>query len=179
MQIKSRWNKRAKEQSLEEIAGALGFIFWKIATNAVLELENKGYQTDSNAHRLQIIGEFLAFLLQVADRLAFVKMETEERQRFISALAKHIVDTFADNQREVLGEGEHRQAFIDLLNQRGEDYAELSFDDGEAGFDFRRFFGEQVAAVMREKHFVSQEVMDIEGPDAIKMLKKAMRDLFK
>ncbi|KHD10888.1 hypothetical protein PN36_26170 [Candidatus Thiomargarita nelsonii] len=163
MQIKSRWNKRAKEQSIEKIAGALGLISWKIATNAVLELENKGYQTDSNAHRLQIIGEFLAFLLQVADRLAFVKMETDERQRFISALAKLMVETFVDNQYDVLGEGEHQKAFIELLNQRAEDYAELSFDDGEAGFDFRRFFGEQVAAVMREKHFVSQEVMDIEG----------------
>jgi len=179
MQIKSRWNRRAKEQSIEDIAGALGFISWKIATNAVLELENQGYQTDSNAHRLEIIGEFLAFLLQVADRLAFVKMETGERQRFITALAKHIVDTFVDNQRDVLGEGEHQKAFIDLLNQRAEDYAGLSFDDGEAGFDFRRFFGERVAAVMREKHFVSQQVMDIEGPDAIKTFKKAMRDLFK
>ncbi|MEN8216215.1 MAG: hypothetical protein ABFS56_07525 [Pseudomonadota bacterium] len=179
MRIKSRWNKRAKEQTIEDIAGALGFISWNIATNGVLELENKGYQTESNAHRLQIIGEFLAFLLQVADRLAFVQMENEERQRFISALAKHMVETFADNQRDVLGEGEHRQAFIDLLNQRAEDYAELSFRDGEAGFDFLRYFGEQIAALMAEKHFVSQQVMDIEGPEAIKTLKKGMQDLFK
>ncbi len=179
MQIKSRWNKRAQEQSIEDIAGALGFISWKIATNGVLELENKGYQTDSNAHRLQIIGEFLAFLLQVADRLAYEQLDEEERQRFIIALALHIADTFADNQRDVLGEGEHRKAFIDLLNQRAEDYAELGFRDGEAGFDFRRYFGEQVAAVMTEKHFVSQQVMDIEGPEAIKTLKKGMQDLFK
>jgi hypothetical protein len=179
MRIKSRWNKRAKEQSLEDIAGALGFISWNIATNGVLELENKGYQTESNAHRLQIIGEFLAFLLQVADRLAFVQMENEERQRFIGALAKHMVETFADNQRDILGEGEHRQAFIDLLNQRADDYAELSFRDGEAGFDFLRYFGEQIAALMAEKHFVSQQVMDIEGPEAIKTLKKGMQNLFK
>ncbi len=87
MRIKSRWNKRAQEQSIEDIAGALGFISWKIATNGVLELENKGYQTDSNAHRLQIIREFLAFLLQVADRLAYEQLDEEERQRFIIALA--------------------------------------------------------------------------------------------
>ena len=71
MRIKSRWNKRAKKQSLEDIAGALGFISWKIATNGVLELENKGYQTVSNAHRLQIVGEFLAFLLKRALRTFF------------------------------------------------------------------------------------------------------------
>ncbi len=177
MRINTRWNKRAKKQSLENIAGAVGFISWKIATNGVLELENKGYQTESNAHRLQIIGEFLAFLLQTADRLVYDLLSDEERQRFITALALHMADTFADNQRDALGEGEHRKAFIDLLNQRAEDYAELSFRNGEAGFDFLRYFGEQVAAVMTEKHFVSQQVMDIEGPEAIKTLKKGMRDL--
>ena len=77
----------------------------------------------------------------------------------------------------MLGEGEHRQAFIDALNQQGEDYAELSFRDGEAGFDFLRYFGEQVAAVMAEKHFVSQQVMDIEGPEAIKTFKQSMHNL--
>ena len=179
MHIKSRWNKRAKEQSLEDIAGALGFISWKIATNGVLELENKGYKTESNAHRLKIIEEFLAFLLQVADRLAYEQMENEDRQRFIIALAQHMATTFADNQRDILGEGEdYRKEFIDLLNQRAEDYAELSFRDGEAGFDFRRYFGEQVAAVMEDQHFVSQQVMDIEGPEAVKTFKKGMEGVF-
>ncbi len=179
MRIKSRWNKRAKEQSLEQIAGALGFICWRIATNALLELENKGYHTESNAHRLQIIGEFLAFLLQVADRLVYEELDDEERQRFITALALHLAKTFADNQHDMLGEGEHRKEFIDLLNQRAEDYSELSFRNQEAGFDFLRYFSEQVAAVMDDKHFVSQQVMDIDGPEAIKTVKRGLQDLFK
>jgi len=178
MRVKSRWNKRAKKQSPEEIAGAAAFINWRIATNGVLELENLGYQTQSNAHRLQIVGEFLAFLLQMTDRLAYEQMKDEERQTFITALALKMADIFADNQRDMLGEGEYRKTFIDLLNQRAADYAELSFKEGEAGFDFLRYFGEQVAAVMTEKHFVSQQVMDIEGPNAMKTLKKGLNDLF-
>jgi hypothetical protein len=180
MRIQTRWNKRAQEQTLEDIAGALGFISWKIALNSVLEIERKGYHTKNNAHRLQIVGEFLAFLLQVADRLAYEQQfDEEKRQRFVTAFAQHIADSFADNQRDVLGEGEHRQAFIDLLNQRAEDYAELSFQEGEAGFDFLRYFGEQIAIILEDKHFVSQQIMDIEAPSAIKTLKKGMRDLFK
>ncbi|RKZ71685.1 MAG: hypothetical protein DRQ57_18330 [Gammaproteobacteria bacterium] len=178
MRINSRWSKQDKERTLEDIANALSFINWKIATNGVLELENKGYQTDSNAHRLQIIGEFFAFLLQVADRLVYEKLEVEERQRFITALASRMVDIFIDNQGDTLGESKHRQTFIDLLNQRAEDYAELSFRNGEAGFDFLRYFGEQVAACMTEKHFVSQQVMDVEGPNAIQLFKKSMTELF-
>ncbi len=178
MHIKSHWNKRAKEQSLEKIAGALGFISWKIAANHVLELENKGYKIENDTHSLQVIGEFLAFLLQIADRLAYERIGTEERQRFISALANHIADTFTDNQRDVLGDGEYRKAFIDLLNQRAEEYSEFSFRNDEAGFDFLRYFGEQIAALMADKHFISQQVMDIDGPEAIKTLKKGMQDLF-
>lgn len=178
MRIKSRWNKSAKEQTLEDIAKALGFISWQIATHSVLELENKGYQTQSQAHRLQIAGEFLAFLLQVADRLAYEQMAPEQRQRFIPALAQQIVAIYTDNQREVLGEGDHRQQTINWLNQRAEDYSECHFCDGEAGFDFLRYFGEQVAAIMAEKHFVSQEITEIQAPEAIRMLKKSMSDLF-
>jgi len=175
MPAKSRWNKHSKPQSVENIASAVSSISWKVATNGVLELENKGYQTKGDAHRLKIIGEFLIFSVQVADRLAFKQLDTEKRQRFITALALHIADIFADNQRDVLGEGEYRQAFIDLLNQRGEDYAELSFHNGSAGFDFLRYFAEQVAALMEDKHFVSQQVMEVEGPEALKMLTKGMQ----
>ena len=38
MRMKSRWNKKAKPQTLEEIAQALGLICWQIAANGVLEL---------------------------------------------------------------------------------------------------------------------------------------------
>ena len=130
MRIKSRWNKKAKPQSLESIAGALSFISWKIATNSLLELENKGYNTLSNAHRLQIIGEFLAFLLQVADRLAYEQLEEEQRQTLIQSFAQQLVATFTDNQQDVAGEGDHRDTFITLLNQRAEAYATLHFAAG-------------------------------------------------
>lgn len=179
MRIKTRWNKRAQEQSLENIAGALNMVSWKIATQSVLELENQGYQTNSNAHRLQIIGEFLAFLLQVADRLAYQQLTEEERQRLITALADGMIHTFVDNQRDVLGQGdEYRQQFIQLLNQRAEDYAELNFHHNEAGFDFLRYFGEQVATIMEDKHFVSQQIMSVAAPQAITTFKQAMAGLF-
>jgi hypothetical protein len=178
MQIKARWNKRAKEQSLEDIAGAVNMICWKIATNSVLELENQGCQTHSNHHRLQIIGELLAFLVSVADRLVYESLTDEERQDFILFLAWRMTDTYMDNLREVLGPGDYRRAFIDMINQRGVDYSELSFNEGEAGFDFLRYFGEQMEALMVEKHWVSQQAIEVTGPEAVKTLKTAMHDLF-
>ena len=178
MRIRARWNKHAREQSLEDIAGALNVICWKITTQVVLELENKGYKTHSNAHRLEIIGELLAFLLQIVDRLVYEQLEEEDRHRLVSTLAARMIDTYVGNQRDILGPGEYRKAFIELLNQRAEDYAELSFNNGQAGFDFLRYFGEQVEALMEEKHWVSQELISIVGPEAVKVVKKGLQDLF-
>lgn len=178
MRIKTRWNQRAKKQSLENIASALNMTSWKIATQSVVELENQGYQTKSQAQRLQIIGEFLAFLLQVADRFAYQQLAEEDRQLLITHLALGMTDTFVDNQRDLFGLGEYRNQFIQLLNQRAEDYAELSFHHDEAGFDFLRYFGEQVATIFEEdKHFVSQQILDVEGPLAIKTFQPAMAGL--
>lgn len=178
MHIKSHWNKRAKPQSLEEIAGALGFICWQIATHGVLELENQGFTTHSQSHRLQIIAEFLAFLFQVADRLSYVRMTETDRQRFITALALYLAEVFANNQWDAVGNGEHRRLFIDLLNQRASEYADLSFNDGDAGFDFLRYFGEQVAATLNDQRWVSEYIVDVGAPAAIQTLKTGMKGLF-
>jgi hypothetical protein len=179
MLVKNRWNKRAKTQSLADIAGALGFISWKIATQGVLNLENQGYTTYSQAHRLQIIGEFLAFLLQVADRIAYTQLTVEARQQFITTLALRMVDTYVDNQQEISSsDADHRAAFITLLNQRATDYAAFSFDvETGTGFDFLRYFGVCVAAVMVEKQWVGQQIAEIEGPEAVKTFQNSMKNL--
>ncbi|MDM8569327.1 hypothetical protein QUF50_07450 [Thiotrichales bacterium HSG1] len=177
MRIKTKWNKRAKPQSIEDIAKAVGFISWQIATNSLLELENNGYENSTQTQRLQIVREFLIFLLQVADRLVYKQLDTEQRQRFITTLAIHVADTLTDNYTDI-GNLEDSSVFINLLNQRAEDYSELSFNNGEAGFDFLRYFGEQIAIIMQNDHFVSQQIVDIEGPDAIEKLHKGIDGLF-
>ena len=177
MRIKSKWNKRAKPQSIEEIAKAVSFISWQIATNSLLELENSGYETNNQIQRLKIIQEFLVFLLQVADRLVYEKLNTDQRRIFITTLALHVADTLVDNQKD-FGDFTGKDAFIDLLNQCSEDYSELNFNNGEAGFDFLRYFGERIAIVIQDNHFVSQQIVDIEGPDIVAKLQKGISGLF-
>ncbi|HHB92432.1 MAG TPA: hypothetical protein ENK59_04370 [Thioploca sp.] len=177
MRIKSKWNKRAKSQSIEEIAKAVGFISWQIATNSLLELENNGYETNSQIQRLKIIQEILVFLVQVADRLVYENLNIEQRKLFITTLAFYVADTLIDNQKDV-GNFVGRNVFIDLLNQRSENYSELSFNNGEAGFDFLRYFGEQMSIIFQDNHFVSQQIVDIEGPDIVEKLQKGIKSLF-
>lgn len=181
MRVKSHWNVKGKERPLEEIAGALGFIEWRIAGNTVLSLENEGFETSTNLQRLDIFQELAAFLIHVTDRLVHDRFQDQDRQKFIVALALKMADYYHDNRVDAEGRGQDfRQPFIDTLNARMADYAEFSFDDGEPGYAFRRYLGEAVTQVMgpRDSKWITDQVMDIEVPKMLKPLKKGLRDLF-
>jgi hypothetical protein len=180
VRIKTRWNDTKKERSLEEIAGALAFIEWRIAGQALLNLENEGFQTDTQQQRLEVLQELCAFLIHVTDRLVHASMADEERQRFIVALALKIADTYHDNRVDFAGRGhDFRQPFIELLNKRMADYAEFRFDDGAPGYAFSRYLGECVTNSMgpKDRKWISDQVMEIEVPSMLKTLNKGLTDL--
>ncbi len=180
LRMRTRWHKD-KPRSQQEVASAVAFIIWRIGMQALLELENAGFITYSNDHRLQVMSEFLAFLLQVTDRLSHAdKMDDADRQAFILAIAKNLVRTFAENKTELLGVGDYVQPLVSLLNQRADEYAELSFAGGEAKMDFLRHFGTCLQSTMsgeQDKYWIVQRAIELEGPQAIKQLKKALEDL--
>jgi hypothetical protein len=180
VRVKSKWNLKDKERSLKETGGAMAFILWRIAQQGVLNLENEGFQTDTNAQRLDIIAEFLAFLVHLVDRMTIDKLGQDERVEFITSMARHLADNMQQNRTDAEGKGEYRQTLVDLLNDRAADYAEFSFTEKEPGFAFRRYFGENVRAVMgaKDNKWIADQVMDIEVPEALKPLRKALRDLF-
>ena len=181
MRIRSRWNNKKKERSLEEVAGALAFIEWRIAGNALLDLENEGFQTDTQSQRLDVLQEFCAFLIHVTDRLVHDIMNEEERQRFIVALALKTADTYHDNRLDSdAGDKDFRQLFIETLNARMADYAEFVFEDRKPGYAFKRYLGEAVTGRMgdRDRKWISDQVMEIEVPDMLKTLEKGLKDLF-
>ncbi|OUD12403.1 hypothetical protein [Thioflexithrix psekupsensis] len=176
LRIKNRWHKNAKNRSLPDIAQTLGFNCWRIAANAVVELE-KEFKTETYTDRLNIIGEYLAFLLQATDRLTYAQFSEEERHIFISALANDVAERFADNQRDLLGEGEHKKAFIDLLNQQAIEYGDIEFLGQEGGFAFCNYFGQRMQRAMHDQPWVVEYMVDIAAPEAIKQLRLNIKGL--
>ncbi len=188
VRLHTRWHDKDRSRSLPELAATAAFHAWKIAADALLNLENEGFATASNAHRLQVLAEFLAFLLQSADRLMYEReAEEEARQTFVHAMALSLADSFAHNGNDLLGPGEHRTEFIALLNARAEEYAQTQFAQGEAGIDFLRVLGNYVADALAASpsahapantlHWAAQHVMELEGPQCVKSLRKSMDGL--
>jgi hypothetical protein len=180
MRIRSKWNEKNRDRSPEEIAGVLGFIAWRIAMQAVLDLENNDFQTDTQVQRLAIIWEFAAFLIHITDREMYSRMDEEERRVFISAMAKNMVQTMSDNMEDMLGAGDYRGDLINTLNQRMAELSRFNYDEKEGpSFPMLRYFGESVTAVMGERNrkWVTTHIIDIEAPDAILTLKRGMANL--
>lgn len=182
MRIKSRWSKRGKTHTVEEIAGAVAFIVWRIAGNCLLSLENNDFQTDTHEQRLNIISEFLIFTVHMIDRMTIERFDENERVRFITELVTKTSKHLEDNKRDLIGAGDYREEFVNQLNQRINDYAEFSYDDKEGpGFPMKRFFGDKMALIMGEKNkkWVADQIIEIEVRDIMSHLRKSIPNLFK
>lgn len=179
--IRTRWNDRQKVRSPQEVASALGVIIWKLAGDAVVTLENEDFAIDTYRQRLDVIAEYCAFQLHVVDRTLHAQRPDDERALFVSVLAKHLADTMQDNRAELLGTGEFRAPFIDLLNERCSFYATCSYSPAEGpSFVMRRNFGDAVAAVVGERNrkWITDFVMDVQVPSMLSTLKRALPSLF-
>jgi hypothetical protein len=168
---------------MAELAGVVAMLEWKLALAAIKRMRSADYDIDVGQPYFKFISEFVIFLAQAADRIAFRELEADDRVAFTTALAKKLADAVEDNSRELLGDvkpGEAAQNFLDLFNLRGTDYAEFNYGPDGPDFGFKRYF----AACLREglpekdKLWVVDQAMDIEAPEALKMLEKTMAGLF-
>ena len=181
IRVKSKWSDKGRERTADDIGSALGFNLWRIAGANVLHMENEGFQTDTYNMRLDVIAELLGFFVHVVDRMTSEQEYSEEKRHdLITAIALNLAKTMHDNRIDVNDEkDDYKGQFIQLLNERMAEYAGFAYDEKEPGFQMRRRCGEHVTEVMGEKDnkWVTDQVMDIEIPDALKTFKKVSRNL--
>src|SRR3989338_6938920 len=153
MRIKSNWFKSGQKRTPQEIAGALAFVIWRIGDNALKNTRNDKFEIAIGTQYFSFLGEFLIFLIQVADRIAYRQLSAEDRMAFTSALANRVAETLAENQSRLIGNSieKHKQYFIDMLNQRAGEYADFKYNNNGPDFAFTRYLGYCMREVMDEK----------------------------
>lgn len=178
--LKSNW-RDDRERSIDEVAGALAYIVWKIALESAKDLHREGYEYDeSDPKRAAVIAEFVAFLVQSTDRLVYGTLSDTDRHDLINALGRRLADQVQDNLTDLFGPGDYRAPFIETLNERLADYSELGFEGDRPGYDFLRYFGSRVLKIMGETQtnkWVIDQIMDRSGPEAAKHLAKSVHNL--
>ncbi|MEW6562678.1 MAG: hypothetical protein AB1400_05530 [Pseudomonadota bacterium] len=182
MRLKSHWFKPGKEKTPQELAGAAAFSIWRIAVQAIKNLRKADFEVAVGEQYFAYLYEFLNYLVQIADRQAYLHLQGAARGTFTIALVNRVGEIVAENRSELLG-GEaagHKARFVDLFNHRADDYAEFDYNE-ESGpdFGFLRYAAccVQEAADERDQHWITDQVMAIEGPEGAALVARAMRGL--
>lgn len=171
--VKTRWRKKG-ERTLAERAGVIGANIWKVSLAIFKHMENEGFRFGSDRLATDVLAEFIAFQVQLADRTVYGRVSDEQRAALIGEVVGHLAATMDNNQRDLVGPGEHRKAFIGLLNTRFGEYAGFDYADGEPGYACLRFFATKVAEAMAsgDNKWVVEQVMEIEAPEMVRFVRK-------
>jgi len=134
--IKDRWHNSTPENTKRQVlnektlidqASALGFIQWRTALNSAINLHAEDFRYDDDYQRVGVITEYLAFQIQMTDRLAYEFLSDSERETLVVAVSKKAADQIQDNLEDIAGPGQYRAPFIALLNKRFDDYADFQY----------------------------------------------------
>ena len=181
MRVKSKWFKSGREKTPQEIAGAMAFIIWRIGQNALKNTRKADFDVAVGEQYFSFLSEFMIFLVQAADRIAYGRLGAETRVVFTTALAQRVAGILAENQGELLGgeASEHKGNFIGRLNLRAGEYAEFEYGSDSPSFSFLRYLAHCMLDIVdeRDKSWVIDQMMAVEAPEAVAMVEKAMQGL--
>ncbi|MBK9443221.1 MAG: hypothetical protein IPN53_18795 [Comamonadaceae bacterium] len=159
----------------------MAFIAWRVAQNMLKQMRSARFDIEIGAQYFAFTREVLVFLTQLLDRMAFERLEPEERAAFMNALVKRIGEILQDNEDGLLGKPPAGQLgyydqFVDLFNELADHYADFGFDAQGPDFAFVRYLGHRIALLMPQKdqRWVLDQVMASEVPDAFAYLQKAL-----
>ncbi len=171
--VKTRWRKKGV-RTLAERAGVIGANLWKLSLEIFKHMEKEGFRFGSDRLVTGVLTEFIAFTVQLIDRTAYGRLGEAERAALIGEVVGHLAATMENNQRDLLGPGEYRKPFIELLNARFGEYAEFECPGGEPDFTCLRFFATRVSDAMAagDNKWVVEQMMDIEAPEMVSLVRK-------
>jgi hypothetical protein len=191
LRIKSHWFKAGEPKSAEQNASAMAFIVWRVAHNMLKRMRGAHFDVAVGAPYFAFMREVLVFLISVVDRTAYTQMDGPTRTAFTTALVLNCADTLAGNEFELLGPrsdgASYQDSFIDLVNELAPHYAEFGADPAGAktddsfapDFAFLRYLGSRLEPTLpaRDRHWVIDQVMAIEAPEAVEIVRSAILDL--
>jgi hypothetical protein len=187
LRIKSHWHRPEGDEelvakSLEDIASALAFIAWRSALDKAKNLHGQDFMYVSDGQRVAVLGEYVIFQVQIADRLAHQRMDDADRHTLIHALAHKLADHMQDNATDLFGPRDYRAAFLERLNERADEYSAFGFTAEGPTYPFLRHLGHKVQAIMGDSQtnrWVIDQVMDADAPEIVARLKKSMGELLR
>lgn len=189
--LKTHWFRHGESRGAGQRASAAAFIVWRVARHLLDRTRHAGFSVDIGAPYFRFLREALAFLAAVADRIAFGRLAPPERAEFTTAMVHHLARILQDSEDDLLGPAptgapSNGDTFIDLVNELAAHYAEFGADPTarepafHPDFAFLRYFGTRLAPALppQDRRWILDQVMDVQAPEAVAMLRQSLADLF-
>ena len=105
IRIKSVWRRSRRNKSarknLEDNAVALAFIVWRLALEGAKTLNREGFDYLCDRARVGVISEFIAFQVQLADRLVYGSLDDADRALFVNVLGRRLAQHMQENLTDI------------------------------------------------------------------------------
>jgi len=181
LRLKTVFFKNAGGRSTAELASVLASTIWRLSDEVVANLSKWDCDIVTPERGMKILAEMSAFLLHMSDRMAYRRLPEPDRARFIQGAGQRLAEIMQDNIRAMVGDDgfDYKANFIDLINRRAADYATFECTPEKPGYPILRYLGLAVREHMLEsdQHWVADQIMDIQAPEALGMLKKTVDGL--
>jgi len=181
LRLKTVWFKNAGGRSSAEVASVLASTIWRLADEVVTNLSKFDCDIVTPARGIRILGEVAAFLLHMSDRMVYGRVSEEQRAQLVQAAGRRLAELTEENIRKMGADDDfdYRANFVDFLNRRSGDYASFDCPPDKPSFPLLRYLGLAVRELMLESDqpWVADQIMDIQAPEALGMLKKTVDGL--
>jgi hypothetical protein len=176
---KSRFFSKDKARDPATLASVAAFTTWRLGLQTIKRMREADFEIEASPQYFDVLGEYLVFLIHVADRFAFARLPLPERRVFTVAMVKRLAELMQENESRLLGSDPDavRSSFIDRFNARADDYATFGFDEASGpDFAFLRYAGHALLTVVaeRDRAWVTDQLMTIEAPDAVNTLRRVI-----
>ncbi|MBI5752213.1 MAG: hypothetical protein HZA59_08735 [Hydrogenophilales bacterium] len=184
LRIKTTWFRKDAGRAEDETASVLALNFWKMASKSVDDISQANYDIGGPARGFGIIAEMGAFMLHIADRMLFERVDDERRTALIGAAGVKLGEYIAANIHDLLNDDhdtrDYQGEFLDFLNRRSDDYATFEFPPDEPNYAIKRY----LANVMRERMeahdqtWIIDQIIEFQAPEAIETVAKLINGFF-
>lgn len=184
LRIKTTWFRREGGRAADETASVLALTFWKMANKSVDDISKADYDIIHMGRGFGLIAEMGAFMLHVADRRLYGRVDEERRAALIESTGVHFAEYVEKNITDFLNddndERDYVGEFLDFLNRRTADYETFEFPPEEPNYAIKRYLANVIRDRMEthDQTWIIDQIIEFQAPEAIDTVNKLIDGFF-
>ena len=184
LRIKTTWFRKEANRAPDETASVLALNFWKMANKSVDDISKADFDIVHLGRGFGLMAEMCAFMLHIADRMLYGRVDEERRTALIEAAGLNLAEYMETNIQDLLNddkdERDYQGEFLDFLNRRSEDYATFEFPPEEPNYAVKRYLANMMRDRMeaQDQTWIIDQVIEFQAPEAIETVQKLINGFF-